>query len=149
MALLEETHWLHPADRDVLMALVSIARDRGNFAAALGHATDLSRSLRLWVEGARWSRPTREWLHRVDCHLRRMLRGRQGCSDTGPSDKRTVELFYNTSTTVCRGMEPRGEENDGRQKNCDEPCHIGGAVAIGRGKSLVTFISRILTLYLK
>jgi hypothetical protein len=57
--------------------------------------------------------------------LRQMLRGRQGCSDTGPSDKRTVELFYNTSTTVCRGMEPRGEENDGRQKNCDEPCHIG------------------------
>ena len=47
MALLEETHWLHPADRDVLMALVSIARDRGNFAAALGHATDLSRSLLL------------------------------------------------------------------------------------------------------
>ena len=73
--------------------------------------------------------------------LRRMLRGRQGCSDTGPFDNRTVELFYNTSTTVCRGMEPRGEENDGIQKNYDEPCH-GGAVAIGRGKGLETFISR-------
>ena len=41
MALLEETHRLHPADRDVLMALVSIARDQGNFAAALGHAREL------------------------------------------------------------------------------------------------------------
>jgi predicted CXXCH cytochrome family protein len=38
---LEQAHQQHPADRDVLMALVSIARDQGNFAAALGHAREL------------------------------------------------------------------------------------------------------------
>jgi predicted CXXCH cytochrome family protein len=40
-ATLEQAHQQHPADRDVLMALVSIARDQGNFAAALGHARAL------------------------------------------------------------------------------------------------------------
>jgi cytochrome c-type biogenesis protein CcmH/NrfG len=40
-ALLEQAHQQHPADRDVLMALVSIARDQGVFAAALGHAREL------------------------------------------------------------------------------------------------------------
>ena len=59
---------------------------------------------------------SREWLHRVDCHLRRMLPGRQGCFDTGPSDKRTVELFYNTCTTVCRGMKPRGRRMMGDKR---------------------------------
>jgi predicted CXXCH cytochrome family protein len=41
LALLEERHQKHPADRDVLMALVSIARDKGDFAAALQHAREL------------------------------------------------------------------------------------------------------------
>jgi len=41
MALLEEAHRQHPADRDLLMALVSIARDTGDFAAALRHAREL------------------------------------------------------------------------------------------------------------
>jgi tetratricopeptide (TPR) repeat protein len=41
MALLEETHRQHPADRDVLMALVSFARDNGDFANALRHAREL------------------------------------------------------------------------------------------------------------
>ena len=40
-ATLEQAHEQHPVDRDVLMALVSIARDQGNFAAALGHAREL------------------------------------------------------------------------------------------------------------
>jgi len=40
-AILEQAHQQHPADRDVLMALVSIARDQGNFAAALGHAREM------------------------------------------------------------------------------------------------------------
>ncbi len=40
-ALLEQAHQQHPADRDVLMALVSIARDQRDFAAALGHAREL------------------------------------------------------------------------------------------------------------
>ena len=34
-------HQQHPADRDVLMALVSIARDKGDFATALRHAREL------------------------------------------------------------------------------------------------------------
>ena len=38
LALLEEAHQQHPADRNVLMALVSITRDNGNFAQALRHA---------------------------------------------------------------------------------------------------------------
>jgi hypothetical protein len=63
--------------------------------------------------------------------------------------RRDLWSYSTTSTTVCRGMEPRGEENDGRQKNWDEPCHIGGAVAIGRGKGLTTFISRISDTLLK
>jgi predicted CXXCH cytochrome family protein len=41
MALLEQTHRQHPADRDILMALVSFARDKGDFADALGHAREL------------------------------------------------------------------------------------------------------------
>jgi tetratricopeptide (TPR) repeat protein len=41
MALLEETHRLQPADRDVLRALVSFARDKGDFAVALRHAREL------------------------------------------------------------------------------------------------------------
>jgi Flp pilus assembly protein TadD len=41
LALLEEAHKKHPADRSVLTALVSIARDNGDFAAALRHAREL------------------------------------------------------------------------------------------------------------
>jgi len=41
MALLERTHQQHPAERDVLVALVSIARDRGDLAAALRYAREL------------------------------------------------------------------------------------------------------------
>ena len=41
MALLEDAHQQHPADRSVLVALVSIARDNGNFAQALRHAHEL------------------------------------------------------------------------------------------------------------
>jgi predicted CXXCH cytochrome family protein len=41
MAVLEQTHRQHPADRDVLRALVSFARDNRDFAAALGHAREL------------------------------------------------------------------------------------------------------------
>jgi Flp pilus assembly protein TadD len=41
LALLEDAHQQHPADRSVLVALVSIARDNGNFAQALRHAHEL------------------------------------------------------------------------------------------------------------
>jgi Flp pilus assembly protein TadD len=41
MALLEQTHQQHPADREVLMTLVSFARDSGDFATALRHAREL------------------------------------------------------------------------------------------------------------
>jgi Flp pilus assembly protein TadD len=41
LALLEETHQQHPADRNVLMALVSFAREQGDFAAPLRHAREL------------------------------------------------------------------------------------------------------------
>jgi predicted CXXCH cytochrome family protein len=41
MALLDQTHRQHPMDREVLMALVSFARDRGDFAVTLGHARGL------------------------------------------------------------------------------------------------------------
>ena len=41
LALLEETHRQHPADRNVLTALVSFARDNGDFTAALGRAREL------------------------------------------------------------------------------------------------------------
>src|SRR5215472_8117022 len=40
-ALLKQTHRQHPADRDVLRALVSFARDNGDFAAALGYAREM------------------------------------------------------------------------------------------------------------
>jgi Flp pilus assembly protein TadD len=39
--LLESTHKLHPADRDTLLALVSIARETGDFVTALTHAREL------------------------------------------------------------------------------------------------------------
>jgi Flp pilus assembly protein TadD len=42
LALLERTHEQHPTDRDVLMGLVSIARDAGDFATALRHARELA-----------------------------------------------------------------------------------------------------------
>ena len=41
LALLEEAHQQHPADRSVMMALVSIAREKGDLAAALRHAREL------------------------------------------------------------------------------------------------------------
>ena len=41
-ALLDRTHRQHPADRDVLTALVSIAQDTGDLAAALSHARELA-----------------------------------------------------------------------------------------------------------
>jgi predicted CXXCH cytochrome family protein len=41
MALLERAHQQHPADRDILMALVSIARDTGDSALALRYAREL------------------------------------------------------------------------------------------------------------
>ena len=42
MELLEETHRRHPTDRDILLALVSIARENGDGAAALLHARELA-----------------------------------------------------------------------------------------------------------
>ena len=41
MALLERAHQQDPTDRDTLMAIVSIARDTGDFAVALRHAREL------------------------------------------------------------------------------------------------------------
>jgi Flp pilus assembly protein TadD len=41
-ALLEQIHRQQPADRDVLIALVSMARDAGDFPAALLHARELA-----------------------------------------------------------------------------------------------------------
>jgi Flp pilus assembly protein TadD len=40
-AVLERTHREHPADREALVASVSIARDQGDFATALRHAREL------------------------------------------------------------------------------------------------------------
>jgi len=41
MALLEKAHQRHPSDRNILLALVSIARDNGDLATALLHAREL------------------------------------------------------------------------------------------------------------
>jgi Flp pilus assembly protein TadD len=41
LVLLERVHRQNPSNRDVLMALVSIARDKGDFATALLHAREL------------------------------------------------------------------------------------------------------------
>ena len=41
MALLETSHKRHPADRDTLLALASIARESGDFATALTHTREL------------------------------------------------------------------------------------------------------------
>jgi Flp pilus assembly protein TadD len=41
MVLLERAHQQHPTDREILMALVSIERDTGDFAPALRHAREL------------------------------------------------------------------------------------------------------------
>ena len=41
MALLERVHQQHPTDRDVLLALVSIARDANDVPTALRHAREL------------------------------------------------------------------------------------------------------------
>jgi cytochrome c-type biogenesis protein CcmH/NrfG len=43
MALLERTHQQHPADRNVLIALVSIAQETDDLANALLHARELVR----------------------------------------------------------------------------------------------------------
>jgi Flp pilus assembly protein TadD len=40
-ALLERAHQQHPTDRDILMALVSFARDAGDFTLALRYAREL------------------------------------------------------------------------------------------------------------
>ena len=41
MALLERTHKQHPTDKDVLMTLITLERDRNDLAAALTHAEEL------------------------------------------------------------------------------------------------------------
>jgi predicted CXXCH cytochrome family protein len=41
IGLLERAHQQHPTDREILMALVSIGRDTGDFALALRHAREL------------------------------------------------------------------------------------------------------------
>ena len=41
-ALLVRTHKQHPTDRDVLMTLIAIERDNGDFTAALTHAQELA-----------------------------------------------------------------------------------------------------------
>jgi sulfatase-like protein len=56
LALLEGAHQRHPADRNVLTALVSIARDNGDFAAALGHRANCSPSIPGTCSCKRWSR---------------------------------------------------------------------------------------------
>ena len=64
MALLDEAHRQHPADRDVLMALVSIARDKGDFATALRHARELvtldpgNQSSARWCRSSKSASPT-------------------------------------------------------------------------------------------
>jgi Flp pilus assembly protein TadD len=42
MALLERVHLQHPTDQDVLLALVSLARNNGDFSVALRHARELA-----------------------------------------------------------------------------------------------------------
>ena len=42
MALLERTHQRHPADREVLMALIAIAQNAGDVATALRHAREMA-----------------------------------------------------------------------------------------------------------
>jgi Flp pilus assembly protein TadD len=42
IALLEHTHRQHPTNPDVLVALVSITRDKGDIAAALRYARELA-----------------------------------------------------------------------------------------------------------
>jgi Flp pilus assembly protein TadD len=42
IALLERTHRQHRSDRNVLVALVSITRDKGDFATALRYARELA-----------------------------------------------------------------------------------------------------------
>ena len=42
MAVLERAHRQHPADRDVLVALITIARDKGDAAMALRYAHELA-----------------------------------------------------------------------------------------------------------
>jgi Tfp pilus assembly protein PilF len=41
MALLERTHKQHPTDKNVLVTLITLERDRGDVAAALRHAQEL------------------------------------------------------------------------------------------------------------
>lgn len=56
MAVLERAHQRHPADRDVLVALVPIARGTGDFGTALRQARELV-TLDLRTRGsARWCR---------------------------------------------------------------------------------------------
>ncbi len=42
MKLLEAAHERHPADRDILVALISMAQETGDLPTALGHARELS-----------------------------------------------------------------------------------------------------------
>jgi Flp pilus assembly protein TadD len=42
MSLLEPTHQRHPADREVLMALIAIAQSAGDVATALRHPREMA-----------------------------------------------------------------------------------------------------------
>jgi Flp pilus assembly protein TadD len=45
IAVLERAHALHPADRDILTALITMERDRGDLQEALQYAGELTRLL--------------------------------------------------------------------------------------------------------
>src|SRR5260370_15441262 len=55
MAVPDQAHREHPTDRDVLMALVSIARDTGDFETALRIARELVTLDSADRDYARWS----------------------------------------------------------------------------------------------
>jgi predicted Zn-dependent protease len=63
MALLEQTHRQHPADRDISMALVSFARDQGTsprhwvMRASCSPSIPATRSCRLWYRSLKRKPP--------------------------------------------------------------------------------------------
>ena len=71
-AVLERTHRQHPADREVLTALVSIAQDTGDLAAALSHARELAAldhgdiQIRKLCWSSKSAKPTRRVLDQTD-----------------------------------------------------------------------------------
>ena len=107
MALLERVHQQHPTDREVLVALVSMARERNDIATALRHARELLMLSPADAAAARADRRTGEAAGPVvqpsNGSRTRIVSSRSGLVDSSVTGASTSSSIRRTYLTACAG----------------------------------------------